>query len=147
MSLRRLAVWVMLGALLLGASPAAASVAEAGLGADFMVDDNAAGVMATLALETPIARRLSVGGRFGVFLESDPSRLGVPLDARLRFHTRALYVDGLVGPWIFFREPQRVRFHGALGVGLFLRGRVSLGIELGYLDPSAMLGARFAFAF
>jgi hypothetical protein len=147
MSLRRLALCASLCAALAWARTASASGAEAGVGADFMVDDNAGGFLATLALDTPVARKLTVGARFGLFLESDPTRLGIPLDVRLRLRLRKAYVDGLVGPWIVFRDDQKIRFHAGVGAGIYLRRNVTLGAELGYLDPSAMLGARIAFGF
>jgi hypothetical protein len=147
MSLLRIALCASLCAALAWARPAPAAGAEAGLGADFMVDDNAGGFLGTLALDTPVARHLTIGGRFGLFLESGPTRLGVPLDARLRLRLRKVYVDGLAGPWFLFRHGEGLRFHAGVGAGIFLRRNVTLGAELGYLDPSSMLGARVAFAF
>jgi hypothetical protein len=125
--------------------PAAASVAL-GLGADYLVDPSQGAFQLTLAADTPLARHLSVGARFGAMLVSGPSRLGVPIDARLRIHMERVYLEGLVGPWIVTKEDPAVRFHGAVGFGVVSRG-LQLGLEVGYLDPSAMIGVRLAFPF
>jgi hypothetical protein len=103
--------------------------------------------MGTFALDTPIARHLTMGGRFGLVLESDPTRFGVPLDARIRFKLRRFYLDGLAGAWLFFKGDEHFRFHAAGGAGFLLSRTVRLGAELGYLDPSLMVGARISFAF
>jgi hypothetical protein len=147
MILLRFGVIAALGAALLCARPAAASGTEGSLGADYLLDDDAGGFLGTLVFDTPIARALSIGARFGAFVESGPSRLGIPVDARLRFHARGIYLDGLAGPWIVFEEGQRVRFHAGLGAGVFLARRVTLGAEVGYLDPSSMIGLRVGFGF
>ncbi len=146
MVLRRLVVCSILGAALLWARTARAGT-EAGLGADFLVDDNSGGFLATLALDTPLARHVTVGARFGVFLESDPSRLGIPADVRLRFRVRRAYVEGLTGPWVVFKGNQHLRYHAALGAGIVFHRSVTLGAELGYLDPSSTIGVRLGFAF
>ena len=125
--------------------PAAASVAL-GLGADYLVDPSQGAFQLTLAADTPLARHLSVGARFGAMLVSGPSRLGVPIDARLRIHMERVYLEGLVGPWIVTKEDPAVRFHGAVGFGIASRG-LQLGLEVGYLDPSTMIGVRLAFPF
>ena len=125
--------------------PAAASVAL-GLGADYLVDPSQGAFQLTLAADTALARHLSVGARFGAMLVSGPSRLGVPIDARLRIHMERVYLEGLVGPWIVTKEDPAVRFHGAVGFGIASRG-LQLGLEVGYLDPSTMIGVRLAFPF
>ena len=125
--------------------PAAASVAL-GLGADYLVDPSQGAFQLTLAADAPLARHVSVGARFGAMLVSGPSRLGVPIDARLRIHVQRVYFEGLVGPWIITKEDPAVRFHGAVGFGVLSRG-LQLGLEVGYLDPSTMIGVRLAFPF
>ena len=127
------------------ARPAAASVAF-GLGADYLVDPSQGEFQLTLAADTPLVRHVSVGARFGAMLVSGPSRFGVPLDARLRIRMQRVYLEGLIGPWIVFKDDPAVRFHGAIGFGVVSRG-VQLGLEVGYLDPSAMIGLRLAFPF
>ncbi len=147
MSMVRTLACALLGALLLSASPALAMGAEAGLGADFLVDDNAGDFLATVAFDTPIARHVTLGGRFGAVLESSPSRFGIPADARLRLRIRRAYVEGLAGAWLFFKGDDHLRFHAAAGAGLMLARDVSMGAEIGYLDPSSMIGLRIAFGF
>jgi hypothetical protein len=146
MTLRRLAVCSILGAALLWAPPARAG-SDATVGADFLVDDNAGGFLGLLAIDTGLARHLTAGVRFGLFLESAPSRIGIPADVRLRYRNRNLYVEGLAGPWVVFRGDQHLRFHAGVGAGIVLHRSVTLGAELGYLDPSSMLGVRLGFAF
>ncbi len=154
MSCLRLLACAFIGAVLLWAGSAQARTsggrtlgAEFGLGADYLPDDDAGSFMGTVAVDTPIAQHLTMGGRFGLALESDPSRFAVPLDARLRFKLRRFYMDGLAGGWLFFKGEDHFRFHAGVGAGFLLSRTVRIGAELGYLDPSMMIGVRIAFAF
>jgi len=115
------------------------SSVDLGLGADYLLDPGAGAFQLTLGGRTGLARHLSVGGRAGVLLLTQPGRVGVPLDAELRGHFGRVYVDGLVGPWIV----DGLRFHGAVGVGLATAG-VHAGLEVGWLDGRSMLGLRIA---
>jgi hypothetical protein len=129
------------------AVPRAASAAvELGLGADYLFEPQAGTFPLTLAVDTPLARHLTIGGRFGVLLLTDPSRVGIPLDFRLRARFSKLYVDGLVGPWILFSDSDPIRFHAGFGFGVVMR-HIELGLEVGYLNPTGMLGLRLAFPF
>jgi hypothetical protein len=137
------------GALLLAAlgwSRPAAAETRLGLGADWLVDPKDGAFLVTLAGEKQLVRHLDVGGRIGVFLQSGPSRLGVPVDLSLRVRSGRFYVEGLAGPWIAFDDGDPVRFHAAIGFGLASRG-VQLGVEVGYLDPTSMIGLRLAIPF
>jgi hypothetical protein len=98
----------------------------------------------TLAVETPIARGLAAGARFGALVTSDPTRVGAPIDFRLRLRAGRLYADGLVGPWLLFDSGDTLRLHAAFGFGILARS-MSLGLEVGYLDPTSMIGLRMAF--
>lgn len=147
MSSLRVLAWAFLGAALLWAGPARALGAEAGLGADYLADDEAGSFMGFVAVDTRIARRLTLGGRFGLAVVSDPTRFALPLDARLRFKLRRFYLDGLAGAWLFFKGEDHFRFHAAGGAGFVVSRNVRLGAELGYLDPSLMVGGRVAVAF
>jgi len=115
-----------------------------GLGADYLVDPEVGELQLTLAAETAIARRVSVGARFGAMFLSGPDRVGVPIDGRLRIRGARLYAEGLVGPWIVFGDDDTVRLHAAFGFGL-LAGSLSVGFEVGWLDPTSMVGVRVAF--
>jgi hypothetical protein len=138
-------------ALLVAASPAEARRAgrgaplALGLGADYLVDPEMGEFQLTFALETPIARGLSMGARFGALFIPESDDVGAPIDFRLRLRTSGLYVDGLIGPWLIFDSGDTVRFHGGFGFGL-LSGRTSLGLEVGWLDDTAMIGLRLAFS-
>lgn len=134
-------------ASLLAARPARAAETELGVGADWLVDDNATDVMATVALGTRVAPRVSLGVRFGAALVGDPMRLAIPVDARVRVRLIRAYVEGLAGAWFLTNEDKHVRLHLAAGAGFRVVPKVSLGLELGWLDPSAMVGARMAVAF
>ena len=154
----RIALSLSALALLLTASPAEARRAgqaarthsrstnvTLGLGADYLVDPEVGEFQLTLALETPIARGLTAGARFGVLMTSEPTKVGAPIDFRLRLRTHGLYVDGLIGPWLIFDSGDTLRFHGGIGFGI-LTGSMSLGLEVGFLDRSGMIGLRLAFS-
>jgi hypothetical protein len=153
----RIALSLSVLALLLAASPAEArragqaarrhsgSNVALGLGADYLVDPEVGEFQLTLALETPIARGLTAGARFGALMTSEPTKVGAPIDFRLRLRTHGLYVDGLIGPWLIFDSGDTLRFHGGLGFGI-LTGSLSLGLEVGFLDRSGMIGLRLAFS-
>jgi hypothetical protein len=129
--------------LALWAGPAAASV-ELGLGADYWIEPADGAFQLTLAADTPLARALTVGGRFGVLFLSSAPAVGVPIDLRLRVHLQRLYMEGLVGPWFLFDRPDPVRAHVAFGFGILARG-VTFGVEVGWLDPSTLVGIRLGF--
>lgn len=131
----------LLCALALGALGAPANAAvRLGLGADYQVGGTGLYHL-TLAVDGAVARSLTVGGRFGALIRP-PDALGVPLDlvVRASLANDRVYLEGLAGPWIFLGG---VRAHTAFGFGL--QGRaVAAGLELGWLDPSPMLGLRLA---
>jgi hypothetical protein len=141
----RLAFLTAAAALLFAARPAAAGLTF-GLGADYLTDPSAASLELLLTADTPVARGLTVGGRIGALLATDGIGPGVPIDVRLRLRIDRLYVDGLVGPWVFFDEGDSVRLHAAIGFGLVRRG-VQFGLEVGWVDPTAMVGVRVAWPF
>lgn len=126
------------------AAKRAASGVALGLGADYLVDPEIGELQLTLAIETPIARGLTAGARFGALVTSDPTRVGAPIDFRLRLRAGRLYADGLVGPWLLFDSGDTLRLHAAFGFGILARS-MSLGLEVGYLDPTSMIGLRMAF--
>ena len=146
----RIALFLSALALLLAASPAEARRGGAtnvafGLGADYLIDPEEGEFQATLALETPIVRALTVGARFGALITSDSNDVGVPIDFRLRLRTSGLYFDGLIGPWLIFDSHDTLRLHGAFGFGV-LTGSMSFGAEVGFLDDTGMIGLRLAFS-
>jgi hypothetical protein len=130
-------------ALVAAPLPAAASTAL-GLGADYLVDPDSGEFQLTLAADSPIARHVSVGARFGAMWLSEPDEFGAPIDARLRIRGRRIYAEGLVGPWILFSGDDHVKLHAAFGFGLLTRS-VSFGLEVGWLDPTSVIGVRIAF--
>jgi hypothetical protein len=128
-----------------GHSQGSSSGVSLGLGADYLVDPEVGAFLLTFAWETPIARSLTLGARAGGLLTSDPTKVGAPIDLRLRLRTHRLYFDGLVGPWLIFDSGDTLRFHGAFGFGL-LAGSMSFGLEVGALDRTGIVGLRLAFA-
>lgn len=122
----------------------ASAHAALGLGADWIVDPEEGELQLTLAIDTPLARHVTVGARFGGMWLPDPQRFGVPIDGRLRIRSGRVYAEGLVGPWIIFDDADSLRLHAAFGFGLFTR-TLSFGFEVGWLDPSTIVGVRVAF--
>lgn len=125
------------------ARPASAGAAL-GLGADWLVDPEVGELQLTLAADTRLARGVTLGARFGMMYLPDPDRVGVPLDGRLRIRSGRLYAEGLVGPWIVFDDADSLRLHAAFGFGLATR-TLSFGFEVGWLDPTSIVGVRVAF--
>ncbi len=125
------------------ARPASAGT-SLGLGADYLVDPESGELQLTLAAETPLARHISLGARFGAMYLAEPDRFGVPIDGRLRVRGRGFYAEGLVGPWLVFGSGDTLRLHAAFGFGLLTR-TLSFGLEVGWLDPTSMIGVRVAF--
>ncbi len=141
----RAALAVTAVALAAAAAPARARAAI-GLGADWLTDPSVGALELTLAADRPVARGLAIGGRIGALLATDGVGPGVPIDLRLRLRGERLYVDGLVGPWVFFDDGDAVRLHAALGFGLLQRGGLSVGLEVGWVNPTATVGIRLAWA-
>jgi hypothetical protein len=136
-----------LALLLAAAAPRPADAAVAlGLGADYLLDPEDGLFGLTLAVENRLNRHVRLGARFGAMLLSGPGRVGVPIDARLRVRVERVYLEGLVGPWIVFDDGDALKLHAGVGFGVLSRG-VQLGLEVGWLDPSAMVGVRLAFPF
>ena len=122
----------------------ASAHAEIGLGADWIVDPHDGELQLTLGVDTRLARNVTLGARFGGMWLPDPERFGVPIDGRLRIRSGRVYAEGLVGPWIVFDDHDPVRLHAAFGFGVLTRV-LSFGFELGWFDPSAIVGVRVAF--
>jgi hypothetical protein len=123
--------------------PASAVSYKLGLGADYWFDQS--GIFEVmLGIYQPVMHRFSVGGRFGLGLVTSPSTAAMPLDLALHFDIgRMYYLEGLVGPWIFFKG-STLRAHVGGGFGVEI-SKLSIGFELAYLDPNAMLGVRLSF--
>ncbi len=124
--------------------PAEAATIRLGLGADYWFEQS--GVFDfTLAVTERLGRHVSIGGRFGMALVTSPSTAAIPLDLVLRGNVQHFYIEGLAGPWILFDRGDALHGHFAMGFGV-QRGAISAGVEVGYLDPNAIIGFRLAFA-
>jgi hypothetical protein len=137
----RLAAPLLLAALA-WARPASAETSM-GVGTDLLLDPRRGAVQVTMAADIPVLRHFTVGGRGGLILEAPPASVALPLDLRLRAHLGRWYVDALGGPWFGFRQGNALRLHAGLGFGLVIRD-FTFGLELGWLDRSAMAGVRLA---
>jgi hypothetical protein len=137
--------WLVLMVLTLAPSPALALL-RAGFGADYWF--NRGGEFNfTLAAHASLTRAVSAGARFGVLVATDPATAGIPLDLQLRAkipHER-LYFEFSAGPWILFVDSP-VRAHVGFGFGLDA-GVISFGLEVGWLDPNALMGLRLGIKF
>ncbi len=101
----RLRHLALTAALLTALSPIAANAgARLGLGADFWVDHGGVFEL-TLGVDTPLVRNVHLGARFGGLISTTAPEFGVPLDLDLRVNFGRIYLEGLVGPWIFFDSP------------------------------------------
>ncbi|RMG16135.1 MAG: hypothetical protein D6729_11360 [Deltaproteobacteria bacterium] len=98
---------------------------------------------ADLAVETPLARAISVGGRFGVFVATRPDLVGVPLDLslRLRFARGRAWLSGRGGLYLNFGGGSVLLGHVAIAFGLATRS-LTVGLEVAYLEPSPLIGLR-----
>lgn len=132
--------------LMLLALPGEAEAANVrlGLGADYQVARRGL-LELTLTVDGAVARYVRVGGRFGALATTGGPVFGVPLDLAVRAElaSRRVYLEGLVGPWILF-DDRILHLHAGIGFGL-QSGGLSFGIEVGWLDPSPMVGLRLAF--
>lgn len=116
-----------------------------GLGGDYQVNRRFLGEV-TLTVDGAVARYIRVGGRFGALIASGRPDFGVPLDLEVRalLAGRRVYLEGLFGPWLIFDSDRFIHLHAAVGFGL-QSGGLSFGLEVGWLDPSPMLGLRLGF--
>jgi len=113
-----------------------------GVGADYWLERSGTFEL-TFKADTALARRLTLGGRFGAMFATRSNTVGVPLDLQLRFRFSRGYLEGSVGPWLLFNG-DLLRARAAFGFGLFASG-LELGMEVGWLDPAAMVGLRLGY--
>jgi hypothetical protein len=137
---RQLLAAAVLTAALAFCRPAAA--ATLGIGGDLLTDPTRGAFQVTVAADKALMARLSVGGRIGLTAIAGAPRLGVPADLWLRLHGRRLYLEALVGPWLFLDRAYPIRVHGAVGFGVVSSGRTTVGLEVGVLDRAPMVGLR-----
>ena len=132
------------GFLLLALARPAQAGAALGLGADWLTDPKAGEFQFTVAADTPLLRHVSLGVRFGMMYFGDGQYVGAPIDGRLRIRGRRLYAEGLAGPWIVFGGNDTLRLHAAFGFGLYSRS-LTFGFEVGWVDPTPVIGVRVTF--
>ncbi len=135
-----------LGLLLAPSDSRAAADVRLNLGAEYWVDASP-GFDLTLGVSGDVVGPVAIGGRFGAILFTKGNTIGVPLDISLRANIadRRVYIEGLAGPWIFF-EGDTFRAHAAFGFGI--QGKsISLGLEVGYLEPEPIVGLKLGWRF
>ena len=116
------------------------------LGADYHFDRGALFELMG-SVDFHIAGPLSLGPRIGLAAVTRENGVALPLDLDLRLSPRGapVYLDVLLGPWIFF-QGDTLRAHAALGFGY--QGRsFGIGLEVGYLEPAPLLGLRVGWRF
>jgi hypothetical protein len=102
----------------------------------------------TLAVDGIIVGPLYVGGRVGAAVRTEPTKATIPIDILIGviLADGLIYIEGTGGPWIAIDQNDVLRGHGALGFG-FMRGLFWVGVEIGYLEPNAILGLRLGLRF
>jgi hypothetical protein len=98
---------------------------------------------ADAVIRQPLGNGFSIGGRVGVVLAATPVDVGIPLDFTLRIDISRVYLEALGGVWFFF-DGKRVAPHVAGGFGI-IAGRLTVGPEIGWLDPRAVVGVRLTY--
>ncbi len=136
-----LLVWFLITAW--GSNAAQAASVSLNLGGDYWLDR---GGMFELMLRAQgnVARRIALAGRVGAMVVTSPNEVGIPADLIFQIRLRKAYIEGMAGPWILF-EGEPIRAHLAMGFGI-RGGPISLGMEIGWLNPHGMVGMRAGFA-
>lgn len=136
---------VPVGAVLFFATPAQAVRFELGAGGGAWFTTT--GIFnVNLGVRHAFTRHLGIGFRTGVLLTTDGPAVGTPLDLSFRVSVRPVYFDLVGGPTFIFNQGQVLRGHVAFGFGGYL-GPVTLGVEVGYLTPTAILRLILAYQF
>jgi hypothetical protein len=145
------ALRISLLALALIAIPSAASAhpvhVRLGVGAHYWFERSGLFDL-TLSVDGIIVGPLYIGGRVGGMLRVEPTKAIIPIDLMIGvLLVRGLiYIEAVGGPWIAIDHTDVLRGHGGVGFG-FIKGLFWIGIEAGYLEPSAILGARLGLRF
>lgn len=145
--MRRLALALAIACPLLLASPARAVGLGLDVGAGTWLLEGLQGDL-HLRVYQPFLEVLSVSLRPGVVLTlNEPTpRLGLPLDAGLRLTLAFFYVEALGGMYWIPSAAQPLRAHVAGGLG-FQVWKLTIGVEVGYLQPSLNALARVGITF
>ncbi len=143
------ALRIFLFAVALSIVPASASAVNIrlGLGANYwFVKSGLFDV--TLAEDGRIVGPLYIGGRVGAALVTGPETAGIPIDLLIGvvFADGLIYIEASGGPWLIFNRGDLLRGHGALGFG-FNKGIFFVGLEVGYLEPNAIIGLQLGLRF
>lgn len=92
-----------------------------------------------------LGEHVSAGLRAGVlFNTASPAVVGAPIDVVVRFHITRLYIDGFGGPTFLFGGNTFLAGRAGIGIGLWAK-HFSVGVEVGWLQPSAFMLLRLGF--
>jgi len=141
--MRKLVPLLLVAAVCLAPKPAQAELRFTA-GAHAWIDESALFDF-TLSGAFTVARHLQVGVRGGAGFTSSPTVAVIPVDLQLRILVSRFYIEGNVGPW-FLIEDSPVHAHGTVGFGVDV-GHFTAGLEVGYLQPQAILGANLGVRF
>lgn len=138
-----LAVGTGLVAVAATPTPAHAADVAIGLGAHYWFTEQ--GLFDAYAVvRQPLLPNFSIGFRAGVLLTASPTHVGIPLDFLMRVDVSRVYFEAAAGPWFLIDSGDTVRVHVSGGFGL-KAGNITFGPEVGWLDPRAVVGARFTY--
>ncbi len=145
--MRRVALALALTCPLLTSTPARAVGLGVDVGAGTWLLEGLQGDL-HLRIYQPFLEVLSVAVRPGVVLTlNEPvSRVGFPLDLTARLTLAFFYVEALGGLYWIPSSIDPLRAHVAGGLG-FQIWKFTVGVEVGYLQPSINALARVGFTF
>jgi hypothetical protein len=145
--MRALRISLVAAALFLIPHTASAVNVRLGLGAHYWFERSGLFDL-TVAVDGRIVGPLYVGGRVGAAVSTSGPNVIIPIDLQIGviFADASLYIEASGGPWIAIDSGDVLRGHGALGFG-FIRGIFWIGVEVGYLEPDAVLGLRLGLRF
>lgn len=141
--MRRLAPLVLLASVWLAPKTSHAEL-RLELGAFGWIDESALFDL-TLSGDLHVGRHVEVGLRGGAGLTSGPTAAVIPVDLQLRILVSRFYIEGDVGPWFIIADSP-VHAHGTVGFGVDI-GMFTAGLEIGYLQPEPILGAKVGLRF
>lgn len=102
----------------------------------------------TLAAHQALGKYVRIGVRSGVALNlpGGAPTVGIPVDVGLRIRFQRVFLEPLGGLWFLLGRSDFLRAHAGIAVG-FIFGPFDLSLEASWLQPSALLLARFSFHF
>ena len=102
----------------------------------------------TLGVHQALGEHVRIGLRSGVVLNlpGGAPQVAIPIDVGLRIRIHRVFLEPLGGPWFILGDPWFLRAHAGMAIG-FLFSSFDISVEGGWLQPSALLVARFSYHF